>query len=231
MANVDMNLLDPAQVNRRKIINQDITAAFAKNTIKELAREEPKDQDRLYHLATTFWKEDDLKDYLLILRVQNFLDWSVLQEEFANFALDWLSDKYNDSLPHYADFEDILGREIKERRSDLVIAGYAYKRDKVSIEDHYVQCVLRILMKMCLVTDDSQGRRVFTAPSCVTAWLGAEATLGDKVWVVYHSVMLLHLEECRRMYADSSYREKAKIRWKNSRCKKHLTRILQGRKT
>ncbi len=219
----DMNLLDPRDVGRRKIINEDINSAFAKDIIKKLAKDQCSDQVRAYNLATTFWKEDDLKDHTLVLRVQNFLGWPVLELEFASFALRYLSDGYNDGLPHFGDFLDILAREIKDNKTALRLGTYVSKTGKDSVADYYVEYVLRMLTSLCELRDEHRASQ-----SSATAWLGPDAALGDKVWVIYHSFMLLHLEECQRIYADSGYLTKAKIRWKNSRCKKHLTRILEG---
>ncbi len=205
----DIKPLNFHNLDDRRILNQSVSSVTAEKLIINLAKSCIGGQRRAAILAELFWPDRD--DLLLsTLRVEAFLSWPVLEQECGIFTFLFPRDDFNNDLPQLDLFLEIIKKEINRNGQSIGNGYYSYMADKSCVEDYYVECVLRILTNMYgKETDDSPSRSV-------AGWLGphSDVGLGDKVLILFYTVMLRHLDECERIYRNSSYFEKLRTKWR-----------------
>ncbi|KAH8898381.1 hypothetical protein GQ53DRAFT_759631 [Thozetella sp. PMI_491] len=158
-------------------------------------------QARSRELANFFWKDPDPE--IVLLRVGAFLSWPLLRQAFAEFAAQFLGGNFNPSVPPFEVFLGSLQAHLEKTVDEL----YTPLPAGAAVEDHYAHCILKLLVPLLRKGSDA------ATDQRVTWWLGPDsrATTGDKVWILYHTLMLMHLEECHAIYKDSSLVERARI--------------------
>jgi hypothetical protein len=188
----------------------------AKKAIEALAAGNPSSEGRISALLDVVIPqfEPTAED---TSNLKALLAWPVLKEEFEYFAAEVFQGPFKSELPKGSSLVRDTVKQVIRTSHKAIAEGtfWQVQQEKSSVDDNYVQSIVRLLMRLNFPDSYAKQHGTSVANNLAVQWLAdlCRENLEEAVWVIQHTLMLLHLEECKRVAKGRSTFDKVRLLW------------------